>query len=270
MFASGGFSWFRLIPWIDRDELLHSTGLDQHMVEGHVVPNMAVYAHAWLAVLVVLGFALIARWQLDKARQRQGLEQYFPDEKVSALSFAEVFATGIVGMMSDLLDKKDVRTFFPMIAGLFAYIFTCNIQSIFPGFLPPTDNINTNAGIAVLVFLLFNTVGLSRDPIGYLKHLAGPALFLAPFIFPLEVLSLFIRPVSLTLRLTANMFGDHLVFGVMSGLVPVVLPALLLVLAIVVSTIQAFVFSLLTVIYLHLSLPHHEHDESHGGTAHAH
>jgi F-type H+-transporting ATPase subunit a len=263
MFATGGFSWFRLIPWIDHDQLLTSLGIDHHVVAGHAVPNMTVYAHAWLAVIVLIGFALVARRQLERAKQRQGIERYFPEDRPSALSLAEVLAGGMLGMMNDLLDRRDARLFFPMIAALFVYIFVCNIQSIVPGFLPPTDNINTNAGMAVIVFLLFNAVGLSRDPIGYLKHLAGPALFLAPFIFPLEVLSLFIRPVSLSLRLTANLFGDHLVFGVMSGLVPPVLPALLLILACVVSTIQAFVFSLLTVIYLHLALPHHEHDEAH-------
>jgi F-type H+-transporting ATPase subunit a len=101
-----------------------------------------------------------------------------------------------------------------------------------------------------------------------LKHLAGPALLLAPFMFFLEVLSLFIRPVSLTIRLTANMFGDHLVFGVMSGLVPLILPSLLLILACVVSVVQAFVFSLLTIIYIHLALPHHEHEEHEAAHAH--
>ncbi|MEZ4237234.1 MAG: F0F1 ATP synthase subunit A [Myxococcota bacterium] len=264
MFASGGFSWFRLIPWIDHDRLLEQTGLDHHMIAGHAVPNMTVYVHAWLAVAVLIVFALIARMGLDRARKRQGIEQFFPDEKVTPLAFAEVLASGLLGLMGDLLDKRDARLFFPIIAGIFTYIFACNIQSVFPGFLPPTDNINTNAGMAILVFLLFNFVGLTRDPVGYIKHLAGPALFLAPFILPLEILSLCIRPLSLTLRLTANLFGDHLVFGVMSGLVPPVFPTLLLMLACVVSTIQAFVFALLTVIYLHLAIPHHEHDEGHG------
>jgi F-type H+-transporting ATPase subunit a len=266
-FASG-FSWFRLIPAVDRDSALHALGVTEHSLSpGHEVANTTVYLHAWLAAAVLIAFAIVARIGLEKARSRNGLERYFTSDKITPLAFAEVFVGGIYGIMADLLDKKDAKLFFPLIGGLFLYIFACNIQSIIPGFLPPTDNINTNVGMALITFLTFNFVGLSRDPVGYIKHLAGPVLLLAPFMFPLEVLSLCIRPMSLTIRLTANLFGDHLVFNVMSDLVPPVVPALLLVLACVVSVIQAFVFSLLTVIYIHLALPHHEGHDDH---AHAH
>jgi F-type H+-transporting ATPase subunit a len=268
MFASG-FSWFRLIPAVDKDEALHALGIENHMlVPGAGIAETHVYLHAWLAVFVLLGFAVLARMGLERAKQRGGLARFYSDDKITPLTFAEVFVGGIRGMVGDLLDKKDLRLFFPLIAGLFCYIFACNIQSILPGFLPPTDNINTNVGMALIVFLTFNAIGLSRDAVGFIKHLAGPALFLVPLMLPLEIVSLFIRPLSLTVRLTANMFGDHQVFTVISGLVPVILPAALLLLACIVSTVQAFVFSLLTVIYIHLSLPHHEHDEAHGQGAH--
>ncbi|MEQ1501729.1 MAG: F0F1 ATP synthase subunit A [Myxococcota bacterium] len=270
MFASG-FSWFRLIPAVDKDQLLHTLGItDNSIAPGHETAETFVYLHAWLAVAVLIGFALLARAALTRAQKRQGIEKYFSDDKLTVLSLAEVFVGGMKGIMADLLDKKDARAFFPLIAGLFAYIFCCNIQSILPGFLPPTDNINTNAGMAIIVFLVFNYVGLSRDAAGYIKHLAGPALLLAPLMFPIEIVSLFIRPMSLSVRLTANLFGDHQVFTVMSGLVPwpLVYPAALLLLAILVSVVQSFVFSLLTVIYIHLSLPHH--DEEHEHEAHAH
>lgn len=266
MFASG-FSWFRLIPMVDKDEVLKSLGLTEHsLFAGHSVAESYVYLHAWLAAAVLIGFAVLGRMALERAKARQGIEKYFSSESFSILAFAEVFATGIQGLMSDLLSKRDVRLFFPLIAGLFAYIFTCNIQGLFPGFLPPTDNINTNVGMAIVVFLTFNAIGLMRDPVGFIKHLAGPALLLAPFMFPLEVVSLCIRPVSLTVRLTANMFGDHQVFSIVSGLVPGVVPVGLMLLACMVSVVQAFVFSLLTVIYINLSLPHddHDHDAGHG------
>jgi F-type H+-transporting ATPase subunit a len=267
MFASG-FSWFRLFSWVDHDRLMPASLTEHSLVAGREVPNTAVYLHAWLAVAVLIGFAVVARMGLEAAKRRQGLERYLASDKLTALTFAEVLVGGILSLMNDLLDRDDQRRFFPLVAGLFCYIFVCNIQSIFPGFFPPTDDIDTNVGMAIISFLTFNVVGLSRDPIGYLKHLAGPALLLAPFMFFLEVLSLFIRPVSLTIRLTANMFGDHLVFGVMSGLVPLILPSLLLILACVVSVVQAFVFSLLTIIYIHLALPHHEHEEHEAAHAH--
>jgi F-type H+-transporting ATPase subunit a len=269
MLASG-FSWFRLIPAIDKDTLLSSLGLtEHHLAAGHEVANTTVHLHAWLAALTVIACAVLARMGLESARKRQGLDKYVPSGKFDAVSAAEVFAGGILGLMGDLLEKRDQRAFFPLIAGLFSYIFFCNIQSIIPGFLPPTDNVNTNVGMAIVVFLTFWGVGLSRDAVGFLKHLAGPALLIAPFMFPLELISLCIRPVSLTIRLTANLYGDHQVFTILSGLIPVGIPSALLLLAILVSVIQAFVFSLLTVIYINLSLPHHEeHHDGHGASAH--
>lgn len=266
MFASG-FSWFRLIPAVDQDTLLEKAGLLTHWMDGHVVAHTYVHIHAWLACFLLLGMALVARMSLNKATSRQGLEKYFASETLDARTAAEVFGTAMRGMVSDLLNRKDTRTFFPYIASLFAYIFLCNIQGIFPGFLPPTDNVNTNVGMAIASFLIFLYIGLSRDAAGFIKHLMGPALFIAPLLFPIEVMSLIIRPISLTVRLTANMFGDHQVFTLLSDLIPVVVPVGLLGLAMMVSAIQAFVFSLLTVVYINLSLPHDDHDH---GEAHAH
>lgn len=269
MFASE-FSWFRLIPAIDKDVLFHRLGIAEHSVADashHAAPTF-VHLHAWLSVLVLIGFAVAGRLALERAKQRPGIQKYFASDTFGVLSFAEVFVGGIQGLMSDLLDRADVRRFFPLIAGLFAYIFTCNIQGILPGFLPPTSNINANVGMALISFLTFNAVGLSRDPVGYMKHLAGPVLLLVPLLLPIEIVSLFIRPLSLTVRLTVNLFGDHQVFSVMSGIIPIILPSLLLVLAMVVSVVQSFVFSLLTVVYIHLSLPHHEHDDAHAAAHH--
>ncbi len=273
--ASGGFSWFRLLPAIDRDTLLHRMGLDEHTLQGWferplALPETTTYVHAWLAAGLLVAFAIAARVMLERARARRGIEQYFTAEKPTVLSFAEVFASGIKTMMGDLLGPRDVRMFFPIVAGLFAYILFCNVQSLLPGFLAPTDNVNTNTGMALMVFVLFNAVGLLRDPVGYVKHLAGPALLLAWLMFPIELISLMIRPVSLTIRLTANLFGDHQVFTIVSDLFPPIGAALLM-LGLLVSVVQAFVFSLLTVIYVHLSLPHEEDHEGHeGGHAHAH
>ena len=264
MFASG-FSWFRLIPAIDKDTVLEQAGLLEHWLAGHEVAHTYVHVHAWLACFAVLAIALMGRIALTAGGLRQGLEKYFASEKLNMLTVVEVFASGIRGMVGDLLDRKDTRTFFPYIAGLFAYIFLCNIQGLIPGFLPPTDNINTNVGMALGSFLIFMWVGLSRDAVGFIKHLMGPMLLLAPLLFPLETLSLIIRPISLTVRLTANLYGDHQVFTLLSDFIPVVVPVGLLALALMVSFIQAFVFSLLTVVYINLSLPHgdHGHDEAH-------
>lgn len=250
---AAGFTWFHLIPAVDRDELLAP------LITSHTY----VHVLAWFACFVCVVFAVVARVGLERAKARSGIERYFADERLTVANFAELLVTGVRGFMSDVLGPADIRTFFPLAGGIFTYLLVCNFMGLIPGLLPPTDYINTTFGIAVLVFLTFNFVGLKRDPVGYLKHLWGPVLLLGPLLFPIEVISLMFRPVSLTLRITGNMFGDHTVFAIASELVPLVVPALLMVLALLVSVIQAFIFSLLTSIYISLSLPHHEGDEAH-------
>jgi len=253
MFASG-FSWFQLVPGVGDDTLLAAVGITKYT---------HVHLHAWLACFLVICFAIAARLGLEAAKKRSGLEKFYAEESFSPRNLSEVFITGMKSIMGDILEPKDIRIFFPFIGGLFIYIFACNIMGIFPGFLPPTDNINTNAGMAAIVFLLFNFVGLKRDAKSYLKHLMGPVIFLAPFMLVVELISLVVRPVALTIRLTGNMFGDHTVFTIMSDLTQWIIPCVFLLLAMLVSTIQAFVFSLLTTIYIGLSVPHHDHDEAH-------
>lgn len=253
MIASG-FSWFHLVPAVDHDTLLAGLGIHGHNY---------IYLHAWLACFVILGLGILARMGLERAKAKNDISQWFSDDKLTPRNFFELVITGIKFFMDDLLDKRDVRTFLPLIGALFLYIFVCNIMGIVPGFLPPTDYVNTNVGMAIISFGVFMFVGLSRDPVGFLKHMWGPVLPLGLLLFPIEVISMIVRPVALVLRLTGNMFGDHLVFAIMSDMVPLFVPVLFLMLACLVSTIQAFVFSLLSVIYIHLSVPHHDHDEAH-------
>ena len=255
MVFGAGFTWMHLIPGVGDDTLLSFMGVDTHTY---------VFLFTGLACAVLVLFSIFARLGLEKAKKRSGVERYFADDRLSVRNLAEMLVEFWQGPMGDVLSKADVRVFLPFVASLFLYIFTCNIMAIFPGFLPPTDYANTSVGVAVLVFLTFNAVGLWRDPIGYIKHLMGPVLFLAPFMFLVECISLVVRPIALYIRLTGNMFGDHTVFNMMTDLsYGVLIPIPFLGLAILVSTIQAFIFALLTTIYLSLSVPHEEHDEAH-------
>jgi len=252
MIASG-FSWFNMIAALDQNTAFSFAGLTEHNT---------VIVHAWFAVFVVVVMALFARMSLNRALAKNDISRYFSDEGLTPRTFFELVIEGLRFFMDDMLSKADVRVFLPLVGTLFLYIWTCNIMGIIPGFIPPTDNVNTNVGMALISFLVFMAVGLSRDPVGFIKHLAGPVWWLAPLMFVVEVISLCVRPLALVLRLTGNMFGDHLVFTIMSDLVPIFIPVIFLCLAILVSTIQAFVFSLLTAIYIYLSVPHHEHDEA--------
>jgi len=252
---ASGFSWFNIIPPLDQNILGAVGGADYNVT--------ITMAHAWLACFGVLLFAVMGRLAIAKAAARQGMEKHYADEKFSIRTLVEVFGTFIRNMMGDVMPKKEIAHYSAYIASLFLYILFCNLQGIIPGLVPPTDNVNTNVGMALASFAVFMWVGLSRDPVGFIKHLIGPMMALAPLMFPLETLSLMLRPMTLALRLTGNLFGDHLVFTIISGEVPLIVPSALIGLAIFVSFMQAFVFSLLSAVYIGLSLPHDDHGADH-------
>ncbi len=266
-----GFSWFQLIPGFGHDS---SVGHALHLSN----PSDAYYIPtAWFMVVVVLGFAVLARMGLERAKARPGLERLLPDEGLTFRNLGEILSDGLYGMVKGVIGPKETKNFFPLMASFFTYILFANFASFIPGFTPVTDNFSSNFALGVISFLAFNYAGLSRDPVGYVKHLAGPIIALAPAFLVLETLSLFIRPLSLTFRLTVNIFVDHLLQGIARdiggsflGVVGMILlPIPLYFLGVLVCFVQAFVFSLLSTIYVSMSLPHGDHgdghDDGHGG-----
>lgn len=215
-------------------------------------------AASWLLAVFVILFAVLGRLSLEAAKKRDGVSKWYAKPGLGLLTVAELVVDFWKSMMGGSLERKDVNAFLPIIAGMFVYIFCGNMMGMIPGFLPPTENVHHNWAMSICVFLLFVGVGLARDAVAFVKHLLGPVLLMAPLIFVIEVIGLVVRPATLTIRLTGNMFGDHTVFTIMSDLVPWGVPIPFLGLALIVSFIQAFVFSLLTVIYIALSVPHHD------------
>jgi F-type H+-transporting ATPase subunit a len=126
-----------------------------------------------------------------------------------------------------------------------------------PGITTPTSRPWVPLGLAVLTFLYYNFHGIRvQGPVGYLKHFAGPLWWLAPLMFPIEIISHLARMMSLTIRLYANMFASDLLTLVWFSLIPIVWPAVFLGLHLAVSVIQAFVFMLLSMIYLSMAVTH--------------
>jgi F-type H+-transporting ATPase subunit a len=110
------------------------------------------------------------------------------------------------------------------------------------------------------VVVFFTVIGFQRQKMGFIKHMMGPVWYLAPLIFVIEMFSTFVvRPGSLSLRLAGNMNGDHAVLGVTYQFAEYVLPTAALALGTFVSFVQAFVFTLLTMIYVVFSLEHEDH-----------
>jgi len=249
--ASGGYSWYHLIPGVSDDSLVPGM---LHRGETWAIPA------AWAACAVILLLAFFARRGLDRARARGGTEALVPDPTLTPRNGFEILVEALYDLAESTLSPKDARIFFPFLGSIFVYVLVSNLMGLIPGFLPHTSCVSSNLALAGIVFLTFNAVGLWRNGLGYIKHLGGPILVMAPFFFCIETIGLFVRPLSLTLRLAGNMFGDHTVFGIMSELVPAWLPvpAILLGLGMFVSFIQALVFMLLTTVYVSLAAAHEE------------
>ena len=221
-------------------------------------------AQTWLLSWLVCGFLLIgatfARLGLNKAIGQGGTLQFVPDGSLTSRNLFELLTGALYGLCTDLLGSANARKFFWLSAGLFIYILTSNLLGIVPGMLPPSGSMNHNFAMALVVLILFNGAGIKVQGLGgYLKHMWGPVWWLGVLLFLIELLSfVVVRPYGLSLRLTGNMFGDHQVLSIMSGLVPVVYPVIFLGLGMFVSFIQAFVFTLLSTIYIALAVEHHD------------
>lgn len=168
-------------------------------------------------------------------------------------NFMEVVIDGVENMIVETMGEHG-SSFFPLIATLAIFILVSNLIGLIPGFYPPTANINTTAACAIIVFLSTHIVGIKHHGFHYLKHFLGPIWWLAPVMFFIEVIGHLSRPVSLTLRLFGNMNGHELVLMIFFGLAPFLVPLPMMLMGVLVSFIQAFVFMLLAMIYIHGSL----------------
>lgn len=247
------------------------TGISHHLSEtlehsfhvphadSHAAANAIV--HSWALCLGLILFALLGRMGLSSVLSKTDASKYVPDSKLTIRNFWDLFVGGIKNLLSTILEHGDSThpVFFGLLGTIFIYVLFGNLMGLVPGFAAPTGELNSNLAIALLVLIVFNVAGLARNGMGYVKHLFGPVWWLAIIIFPVEVLGIFIvRPVSLTLRLTGNMFGDHMVFGIMSDLTKLVIPTVFLGLGAFVSFIQALVFTLLSAVYIALATAHEE------------
>ena len=229
------FNWLDLIPGLAN------------------VPNHVAMAFIVAGVLIIC--TAIARAQLKRAMLGQdgGL---IPDSKMTFKNFFEIVAESLYKLTENVIGHHDAPVYFPIVGTLFVFIFTSNIVGLIPGFLPPTDNLNTTLALGIFVFVYYNFAGLKAHGISYLKHFLGPILWLAPLMVIIELASHIFRPISLALRLRGNIMGDHVVLHVFSGLVPYLLPVVFYGLGVFVAFIQAFVFCLMTMVYISLSTAH--------------
>jgi len=211
-------------------ESLHVGGLE--------IPAIVVYT--WIAMAGVLGLSLIVRSNMKTIPG--ALQGTF-----------EVLIGGLRDFTKDTIGPKGL-TYYPLFISLFFYITACNLLGLIPGMESPTANINTNAGMAILVFVLYQLVGFKEHGFKYIKHFLGPVWWLYPLMFVIEIVGHCVRPVSLSMRLFGNIYGEDQVILVLTDLVGWGIPLLMMALAVFTSFLQAFVFILLSMLYIGGSL----------------
>jgi F-type H+-transporting ATPase subunit a len=250
---------------------------EAHAMFGHGIISSAMQPgggaapswHSWepiltsiLVILVVVALAARTRAKLSDVDSA-----VVPDDKLTLRTFMEAFVGFFYDMTKDVMGPKRAKKYFPVVGAAACFIFFSNLMTLVPGFSPPTSSLNITVGCALVVFILFNFYGLQANGMAYIAHLAGPKWYLAPLIFPIEVISTCVRPVTLSIRLMVNMAVDHLLGTLFLGLVALFVPIPLALLGIIVIVVQTLVFSLLTAIYIGLATEHDEHGPAHAAHA---
>jgi F-type H+-transporting ATPase subunit a len=168
----------------------------------------------------------------------------------------EVLIGGLENFMVEITGPEG-RFFFPFIATIFLFILVSNLIGLIPGFFSPTANLNTTLALALCTFAYTHIIGIKFHGAKYIKHFLGPVWWLAPLMFPIELIGHFARIMSLSVRLFGNIFGKETVLTILfllAGLYLAPLPILFL--GILVSFIQALVFMLLATMYFVGAMEH--------------
>jgi F-type H+-transporting ATPase subunit a len=240
------------------------------------IPDHVLYT--WVVMLILIGVAWAAS---RRASLVPGGVQ----------NFVEVILEQFIQMIDDVIGPSG-RAYLPLIGTLGLFILASNLMGLVPGLIAPTGNLMTTAACAIIVFFAYHYIGIKKQGLGhYLKHFMGPVPALAPLMIPIEVVSHLARPLSLTLRLFGNMFGGHVLLavifflmgldgllgwalsgsaaGVLVGGIGGLVTALFTVgflypLKILVAFLQAFIFVMLTMLYIAGAIEGAEHDVHHG------
>jgi F-type H+-transporting ATPase subunit a len=212
-------------------KFLESMGL------GHFAHAYPQVTYTWLIMLFLIVVSLLA---VKSVKMIPAGGQNLFEMVISGI---EDFQFGIMG--------EHGRSVFPLIATLFIFIFVSNVIGLIPGFYSPTASINTTLACALIVFFTTEIIGIKTHGFKYIKQYLGPIWWLAPLMFIIETISHFSRILSLTLRLFGNISGEDLVLGILIFLAgKFMAPLPMMFLAVFTSFVQAFVFALLSMIYI--------------------
>ncbi|MCL4427613.1 MAG: F0F1 ATP synthase subunit A [Deltaproteobacteria bacterium] len=205
------------------------------------IPGVPVY---WTMTILVMGLILSAAFIIGRNLRvvPTGAQSFF--ELIYIMT--EYFLKEIIG--------EEGGIYLPLIASFAVFILFSNLIGSIPGFTSPTATIDTTATLALIVFFLSHAVGIRKHGAKYIKKFLGPLIIIAPIMIIIEVMSALSRPFSHALRLFANIFAEEFMVTVLLFLLPWVIPAIMMYMQVFTDLMQAFVFYLLAIIYIALSL----------------
>ena len=246
---------------MEHHEFFVSTLLNRYLANpiagwlGFSVHHDVLPAHVVMILLIGLGLTLFAA----VLGRRLSVEE--PGGVQQGL---EIVLGAVQDLMNDAIGPG-ARRYFPLIGALFLYILVGNLLGLIPGFMSPTSNFNVTAGCAIIVFLHYNYQGIRAHGFWkYMAHFAGPSLVIAPLLFVIEIISHLARPFSLSVRLFGNIYAEELIIFNLNELFPFLITLPVMALGLFASTIQAFIFIVLTIVYIGGAVEHsHGEEEEH-------
>ncbi|MBU1238504.1 F0F1 ATP synthase subunit A [Myxococcota bacterium] len=246
-------TWFDLLPGFDNLQAFFRQYLGRSWSNDYLPPQEHFSLVPVITLLVLMFFLLMVGIRFRRQSLRD--DALVPPSNVTFFSLFDLFFSAIYDMVLSVMESKEhARKIFPLASGLFLIILLANLVGIIPGMDPPTAHLQFNLVLALLVFIFTHYLGIREHGLGYIKQFTGEFLVLAPLMIILETISHIARPLSLTIRLLGNMFADHKVVAIFTFMIPLVIPLPFLFLGVLVSLVQAFVFTLLAVVYFSMAL----------------
>ncbi len=201
----------------------------------HFIPDYIVMCLIVAAVLILF-FGLASRRLNIVPSKLQGM--------------LELIIQAFEKLLVEIIGERG-KKYLPLVATIGLFILVCNLLGLVPGLMSPTSKLNVTLGCALVVFFYYHWQGIKTQGLfKYLKHFTGPIPLLAPLLLPIEIISHFSRPVSLSIRLFGNIFAEELLIIVIASIIPFFVPLPFMAIALFTATIQAFVFVLLSCIYI--------------------
>ena len=229
-----------------------------HFSGHHPIPNYMVMILLIVAGVTVLGLVMRTRLSVENP----GKLQIILEDGIRALQ----------GLLTDWIGPQG-KQFLPLIATLGLFILIANYMGLVPGLMAPTSSINVTLGLALTTWVYYHVQGIKAQGLwAYLKHFAvppGSPVLLAPLMLVIEIISHLARVMSLSLRLFGNIFGEELVILILFTIIPFLVPLPMMLLGLVTGGLQAFIFVLLSIIYLQgaVAVEHHEDEHHHAPAA---